>query len=428
MFDIKLLRENFAETKSRLGARGKDFELEKFAELDKRRREWLQKIEEAKAEQNKVSKQIPELKKAGQDVSKIMASMKEISELIKEMEPDLRAIEAELEAFLMGIPNVPHESVPAGASDEDNVEIRKVGEPTRFDFAPKPHWDLGEELGIIDSATAAKVTGARFTILRGLGARIPRALLSFMLDRHTTHGYTEVWTPCLAHRRSMTGTGQLPKFEDDMFRVADTDYFLIPTAEVSITNIHREEILDGACLPIYYTGYTPSFRKEAGSAGRDTRGLIRQHQFDKVELVKFTRPENSYDELEALTADAEDILQKLGLPYRVTVQCTGDLTFCAAKTYDLEVWMPSYERYVEISSCSNFEAFQSRRAQIRFKDGTDKPVFAHTLNGSGLAIGRTIAAIIENYQTSDGHVKVPDVLVPYMGGIEVISQQPLKKV
>ncbi|MCL1844323.1 MAG: serine--tRNA ligase [Defluviitaleaceae bacterium] len=416
MFDSKLLRDNFAETKARLGARGKDFELERFADLDKRRRELLSETEQMKARQNAVSKQIPVMKKAGEDVAPILAQQKELSAQVKALEPQVRAVEDELDEFLMGIPNLPHESVPQGASDADNVEIRKWGETTAFDFEPKPHWDLGEELGILDPTVAAKVTGARFTIMRGLGARLPRALMSFMLDRHAANGYEEVWTPCLAHRRSMTGTGQLPKFEEDMFRVADTEYFLIPTAEVSITNMHREEILDGARLPIKYTGYTPSFRKEAGSAGRDTRGLIRQHQFDKVELVKFTRPEDSYDELEKLTADAEDVLQKLGLPYRVTVQCTGDLTFCAAKTYDLEVWMPSYERYVEISSCSNFEAFQARRAGIRFKDGAGKPVFAHTLNGSGLAIGRTIAAIIENYQQPNGSIKIPEALIPYMGG------------
>lgn len=420
MFDIKALRENFEETKKALSRRGKDFGLERYEGIDKHRRELLGESEQMKAKQNAASKQIPVLKKAGEDTAPLMAEMKELSDAIKNLEPQVREVDDELEAFLLDIPNIPHESVPQGTSDVDNVEIRKWGEPSAFSFEPQAHWDLGEKLGILDPTTAAKVIGARFMMLWGLGARLQRALLSFMLDRHTAHGYTEVWTPCMAHRRSMTGTGQLPKFEEDMFNVADTDYFMIPTAEVTITNTHREEILDGTRLPIKYCGYTPCFRKEAGSAGRDTRGLIRQHQFDKVELVKFTRPEDSYNELEKLTADAEAILQQLNLPYRVTVQCTGDLTFSAAKTYDLEVWMPSYKRYVEISSCSNFEAFQARRASIRFKDGTGKPAFVHTLNGSGLAIGRATAAIMENYQQADGSIKIPDALIPYMGGVTEI--------
>ncbi|MCL2357143.1 MAG: serine--tRNA ligase [Defluviitaleaceae bacterium] len=422
MFDIKLLRDNFDETKARLAARGPDFELEKFADLDKRRRELLGESETMKARQNAASKQIPALKKAGEDTSAVMAEMKELAEQIKALEPKVRAIDEELETFLMNLPNVPHESVPAGATEADNVEIRKWGEPTQFDFAHKPHWDLGEALGILDPATAAKIAGARFMLFRGAGARLERAIFSFMLDRHTANGYEEIYPPFIAHRRSMEGVGQLPDKEGMLFHLSDTDYFLIPTAETPLTNIHREEILDSDRLPVKYCAYTPSFRKEAGAAGRDTRGLIRLHQFDKVEIFKLSRPENSYAELEALTADAEDILQKLGLPYRVVALCAGDLGFANAKTYDLEVWMPGYERYVEISSCSNYETFQSRRAGIRFRANPgDKPAFVHTLNGSALAVGRTAAAIMENYQQADGSIKVPDVLVPYMGGATVIS-------
>jgi len=421
MQDIRALRENFAETKAALSKRGKDYELEKFAELDSRRRELIHQSEEMKAKQNAASKQIPALKKAGEDTAALMAEMKELSDSIKALEPEVRAIDEELENFLLGIPNTPHSSVPEGRDDSDNIEIRRWGEPTKFDFAPQAHWDLGEALGIMDAGTAAKVTGARFMVMRGVGARLERSLIGFMLDRHGKHGYTEVSVPYIVHRRSAVGTGQLPKFEDEMmFKLEGTDYFLNPTAEVPVTNIHRDEIIDGAALPIYYCGHAASFRKEAGSAGRDTRGLIRQHQFHKVELVKFTRPEDSYDELEKLTADAEDILQQLGLPYRVARICGGDMGFCAAKAYDLEVWMPSYYKYVEISSCSNFEAFQARRANIRFKDGQGKPTFVHTLNGSGLAIGRTVAAIIENGQQADGSVKIPEVLVPYMGGVSEI--------
>lgn len=420
MFDIKALRENFKETKKQLAKRGKDFDLERFENLDIRRRELLNASERMKATQNAASKQFPALKKEGVDTTQLMAEMKEFAEEIKALEPKFRAIDEEFDAFLMGIPNIPHESVPKGASDADNVEIRKWGEPTKFDFEPKPHWDLGEELGIFDPATAVKIAGSRFVMLRGLGARLERALISFMLDRHTANGYEEIMPPYIAHRRSMTGTGQLPDKEDDMFHLSGTEYFLIPTAEVPLTNIHREEIIDGARLPINYTGYSPSFRKEAGAAGRDTRGLIRLHQFNKVEILKFTRPEDSYAELENLTADAEDILQKLGLPYRVINLCAGDLGFANAKTYDLEVWMPSYNRYVEISSCSNYEAFQARRSGIRFRDKDGKPVFAHTLNGSALAVTRTTAAIIENYQQLDGNIKIPEALVPYMGGVNVI--------
>ena len=421
MFDIKVLRENFEETKAILSKRGKDFGLEKFEAMDKRRRELLRTTEDMKAKQNAVSKQIPALKKEGKDTAPIMAEMKELSEAIKALEPEVRAIDEELDTFLMSIPNTPHFSVPDGLTEADNVEIRKWGEPPTFTFEPKPHWDLGEALGIFDPATAAKITGSRFVMLRGLGARMERALVSLMLDRHAAHGYEEIAPPVIAHRRSMEGVGQLPDKEGQLFHLSDTDYFLIPTAETPLTNIYREEIIDGAKLPVKFCAFTPSFRKEAGAAGRDTRGLIRMHQFPKVEIFKLTRPEDSYDELEKLTADAEDILQKLGIPYNVTKQCAGDLGFANSMTYDLNVWMPSYNKYVEVSSCSNFEAFQARRAGIRFKDGTGKPVFAHTLNGSGLGVNRTIAAIWENFQQPDGSIKIPEALVPYMGGIREIK-------
>ena len=421
MQDIRALRENYEAVKALLDRRGKDYELEKFAEMDQRRRALLRESEDMKAKQNAASKQIPALKKEGQDTTALMAEMKTLADEIKALEPQVKAIDEELDTFLLGIPNTPHPTTPIGESDAENVEVRRHGTPTSFNFEPKPHWEIGENLGILDAATAAKVTGARFVVMKGLGARLERALINFMMNRHANNGYQEISAPVIVHRRSAIGTGQLPKFEDEMmFKLEGTDYFLNPTAEIPVTNIHREEILDGARLPINYCAYSVSFRKEAGSAGRDTRGLIRQHQFHKVEIVKFTRPEDSYDELEKLTADAEDILQKLGLPYRVVDRCTGDLGFCAAKVYDLEVWLPSYDRYVEISSCSNFEGFQARRADIRYRDGKDKPAHVHTLNGSGLAIGRTVAAILENCQQADGSVRVPEVLVPYMGGVEVI--------
>jgi len=422
MQDIRALRENFEGVKALMDRRGKDYELEKFEELDKRRRNLLHKSEEMKARQNAASKKIPALKKEGKDTAELMVEMKALSEEIKTLEPQVKAIEEEQTAFLMGIPNTPHPSVPIGETDAENVEIRLYDEPRTFDFEPKPHWEIGENLGILDAATAAKVTGARFVVMWGLGARLERALINFMLERHTQHGYTELSAPLIVHRRSATGTGQLPKFEDEMmFKLESTDYFLNPTAEIPVTNVHREEILDAEQLPLNYCSYAVSFRKEAGSAGRDTRGLIRQHQFHKVELVKFTKPEDSYNELEKLTADAEDILQKLGLPYRVVSRCTGDLGFSAAKGYDLEVWLPSYNRYVEISSCSNFEGFQARRADIRCRASQERPVHVHTLNGSGLAIGRTIAAILENCQQADGSVVIPEVLVPYMGGVTEIK-------
>ncbi|MCL2202964.1 MAG: serine--tRNA ligase [Defluviitaleaceae bacterium] len=422
MHDIRAIRADFPAYKALMDKRGKDFGLEKFTEMDERRRALLHRTEEMKAKQNAASKEIPAMKKEGKDTTALMAQMKALAEEIKALEPELRAIDEELEGFLMGIPNVPHPDVPQGASDADNVEVRKWGTPPQFDFSPKPHWDLGEELGILDMAAAAKITGSRFSLLRGMGARLERALINFMLERHTAHGYVEVSTPLIVNRRSATGTGQLPKFEEEMmFKLEKTEYFLNPTAEVPVTNIHQDEILDGTRLPIQYCAFAPSFRKEGGSAGRDTRGLIRMHQFPKVEIVRFTRPEDSYAALEALTADAEDILQKLNLPYRVVNRCTADLGFCAAKGYDLEVWMPSYARYVEISSCSNFEAFQARRAGIRFKDAGGKPQFVHTLNGSGLAVNRTLAAILENFQQADGSIRLPEVLEPFMQGLAVIK-------
>lgn len=423
MLDIKFLRNNFEDVKQAMEKRNEDFDLSKFQELDTKRRTLLQEVEQLKAEQNTVSKQIPALKKEGKDVAHILKEMKELSAKVKELDTEVRKVDEELNDWMLTIPNLPHPSVPDGDTDEDNVEVRKFGEPTTFDFEPKAHWDLGNDLGILDPETAAKITGARFTVYKGLGARLERAITNFFLDTHTDeHGYTEVLPPFMAHRRSMVGTGQLPKFEEDAFKVEGTDYFLVPTAEVPVTNMYREQILSGADLPIKHCAYTACFRAEAGSAGRDTRGLIRQHQFNKVELVKFVKPENSYEELESLTRDAEAVLKLLGIPYRVVKICMGDLGFTAAMKYDIEVWMPSYNRYVEISSCSNFEAFQARRANIKYKDNVkDKAKFIHTLNGSGLAVGRTTAAILENFQQVDGSIIIPEVLRPYMGGKEKIE-------
>ena len=422
MFDIKLLREDFEQTKKRLAKRGKDYNLEGFFLLDEKRKELLKKSETLKARQNAASKTIPALKKEGKDTTETMAEMKKLSDEIKALEPEVRACDEELANFLMDIPNVPHESVPVGLTDKDNVTIRTWGTPTVFDFEPKPHWEIGVELGIFDPTTAVKIAGSRFTMLRGLGAKLERALINFMLDTHTAKGYEEIMPPYIANRKSMTGTGQLPDKEGQLFHLEGTELFLIPTAETPLTNIHQDDIIPADKLPLLFTAYSPSFRKEAGAAGRDTRGLIRMHQFNKVEIFKLTRPEDSYEELEKLTADAEDILIKLGLPYSVTNQCAGDLGFSNAKTYDLNVWMPSYQRFVEISSCSNFEAFQARRAGIRYKESAGKPVFPHTLNGSGLAANRTTAAILENFQTKDGRVIIPEVLVPYMGGVKEIGK------
>ena len=425
MLDIKRLRNNFDEVEKALSRRNEDFDLYKFKDLDKKRRSLLAEVEVLKSNQNKVSKQIPVMKKEGKDIGPILEDMKKLSSDIKELDGQVRQIEEELDVWMLTIPNIPHESVPEGNSDEDNVEVRKHLNPTRFDFEPKAHWDLGNSLGIIDPETAAKTTGTRFTFYKGSGARLERAITNFYLDVHTSkHGYEEVFPPFMVSRESMTGTGQLPKFEEDAYKVVGDgkEYFLVPTAEVPVTNMYRDDILDGSKLPIKHVAYTACFRAEAGSAGRDTRGLIRQHQFNKVELVKFTKPEDSYEELELLTKDAEQVLQMLGLPYRVVKICLGDLGFTAAMKYDIEVWMPSYNRYVEISSCSNFEEFQSRRANIKYKDDIkDKAKYVHTLNGSGVAVGRTTAAILENYQQEDGSIIVPEVLRPYMNGIEIIK-------
>ena len=425
MLDIKLLRNNFEEVEKALSSRNEDFDLSKFKELDEKRRTLLSEVEGLKAKQNAVSKQIPAMKKAGEDTSAIMAEMKELSDKVKTLSAQVSETEEELNNYMLTIPNIPNPTVPQGATDEDNVEIRKFGEVPKFDFEPKAHWDIGADLGILDPETAAKISGSRFTVYRDLGAKLERAITNFFLDTHTAkHGYTEVFPPFMVSRESMTGTGQLPKFEEDAYKVYGDgkEYFLVPTAEVPVTNMYREMILDGKDLPIKHCAYTACFRAEAGSAGRDTRGLIRQHQFNKVELVKFTKPEDSYDELEKLTRDAEEVLQLLGLPYRVVKICIGDLGFTAAMKYDIEVWMPSYGRYVEISSCSNFEEFQARRANIKYKDNPkDKAKFVHTLNGSGVAVGRTTAAILENYQQADGSVVVPEVLRPYLGGLEVIK-------
>lgn len=422
MLDVKELRNNFTGIKEALDKRNKEYHLEKFTELDQKRRTLIQEVEELKSKQNADSKEIPKLKKEGKDTTALMGEMKVLSDKIKELNTAVSAVDLELETFLYTLPNTPNALVPSGADDKENEEVRKWGEATKFDFEPKPHWDLGKELNILDPETAGKITGTRFTVYRGLGARLERAIINFMLDTHVDkHGYTEIFPPFMVNRKSMTGTGQLPKFEEDAFKVVGTDYFLIPTAEVPVTNMYGDMILNGADLPIKHCAYTACFRAEAGSAGRDTRGLIRQHQFNKVEMVKFTRPEDSYQELESLTNDAEEILQLLGLPYRVVRLCGGDLGFSSAMTYDIEVWMPSYNRYVEISSCSDFEAFQARRANIKFKDTVkDKAQYVHTLNGSGLAAGRTTAAIIENFQQEDGSIVIPEVLRPYMNGIERI--------
>ncbi|MBR4636212.1 MAG: serine--tRNA ligase [Clostridia bacterium] len=416
MLDIKRIRKNPEELIAAMKARrGKGADVSEILALDEKRRELIQKVELLKAKRNEDSAKVPALKKAGEDVTELLAEMKTLADEIKGMDGELNEIDGKFDELLMKIPNIPHPSVPDGADDRDNAEMRRWGKPTEFGFEPKAHWDIGEDLNILDFASAGKITGARFTVYRGLGARLERAIISYFLDTHTENGYFEILPPYMVNRASMTGTGQLPKFEEDAFKVAGTDYFLIPTAEVPVTNLHRGDILNGEDLPIKYCAYSACFRSEAGSAGRDTRGLIRQHQFNKVELVKFVKPETSYDELEKLTNDAERVLQGLGLPYRVVCLSTGDLGFSSAKTYDIEVWMPSYGRYVEISSCSNFEDFQARRAQIRFRrDAKSKPELVHTLNGSGVAIGRTVAAILENYQQPDGSVKVPEALVPYM--------------
>ncbi|MBQ7548671.1 MAG: serine--tRNA ligase [Clostridia bacterium] len=417
MLDIKLIRDDPELVKAAMKTRNKDMDatVDMVLEIDAQRRELMRVTDSMKQEQNAASKEIPRIKKEGGDIAPIMARMNEIKEKIKKNDAAISELDANQKKLMYEFPNVPNSTVPIGKDDSENVEIRRWGEPRVFDFDAKAHWDIGASLNILDPETAAKVTGARFHFYKGLGARLERSIVNFFLNTHIENGYTEVFPPYMVNRASMTGTGQLPKFEEDAFKTTD-DYFLIPTAEVPVTNMHRDEILDGAKLPIKYCAYSACFRAEAGSAGRDTRGLIRQHQFNKVELVKFVEPENSYDELEKLTNDAERVLQLLGLPYRVVCLSTGDIGFSSAKTYDIEVWMPSYNRYVEISSCSNFEDFQARRASIRYKkDSKSKARLVHTLNGSGVAIGRTTAAILENFQNADGSVTVPEVLVPYMG-------------
>lgn len=424
MLDLKYLRNHLEEVKHALQFRGEDLtDLGKFEVLDGRRRVLIAEGEKLKSRRNEVSQQVAMLKREKKNADQLITEMREVGDQIKEFDDELRDVEADLQRLLLSIPNIPHESVPVGETEDDNIEVRKWGELPQFGFEPKPHWDVAGELGILDFERAAKVTGSRFVFYKGLGARLERALISFMLDLHVEeHGYEEMMPPYIVNRTSMVGTGQLPKFEEDAFRIESEDYFLIPTSEVPVTNYHRDEILNGEALPLGYAAYSACFRSEAGSAGRDTRGLIRQHQFNKVELVRFVKPEDSYAELEKLTGHAEKVLQLLELPYRVLSMCTADLGFTAAKKYDIEVWIPSYGTYREISSCSNFEAFQARRANIRFRrDPKGKPEHVHTLNGSGLAIGRTVAAILENYQQADGSVVVPEILRPYMRGAEVIK-------
>ena len=419
MLDIKRIRTNKEEVIESLNSRFGNYNIDKVLELDEKRREIIFEVENKKARQNEVSKQVPKLKKDGVDVSDLFKEMKALSDEIKELDVKVKDLDEEIRKELLSIPNIPNKDIPIGKSDEDNVEIRKFLEPKKFDFEVKAHWDLGVDLDILDFERAVKISGSRFSVFKGLGAKLERALINFMLDLHSGQGYEEVGVPVLINRNSMYGTGQLPKFEDDMFYVPSKDLFLAPTAEVPVTNLLANEILEFEKLPTYYTAFTYCFRQEAGSAGRDTRGLIRNHQFDKVEMVKFVNPENSYDELEKLTSDAEEILKLLEIPYRVVCLCTGDIGFSSAKTYDIEVWMPSYGRYVEISSCSNFEDFQARRANIRYRDTDGKVKFVHTLNGSGLAVGRTFAAVLENYQREDGSIEIPYVLRKYMGLDEI---------
>ena len=421
MLDLKFVRDNLAVVEQALKNRNASVDLSEFIGLDKKRRELLVEVEALKSRRNTVSLEVSRLKKEKQDAEALIVEMRGVGDRISALDAEVKAIEGKLTAILTYIPNVPHSSVPVGADEESNPEVRRWGEPRKFDAEPLAHWEIGEKLGILDFERGGKVSGARFTFYKGLGSRLERSLISFMIDLHTQeHGYTEFFPPFIVNKESMFGTGQLPKFAEDMFKLEGYDYYLIPTAEVPITNLHRGEILDNKDLPLYYTAYSACFRAEAGAAGRDTRGLIRQHQFNKVEMVKFTRPEESYAELEKLTLNAEKVLQRLELPYRTILLCTGDMGFSSAKTYDLEVWLPSANRYREISSCSNFEDFQARRAEIKFRrEPKAKPEYVHTLNGSGVAIGRTVAAILENYQQEDGSVVVPDALRPYMG-VDVI--------
>lgn len=416
MLDIKRIRNNPEEIVEALKKRRGEYPIQKLLDTDEKRREVIQKVESMKAEQNKLSKQVPQMKKNGEDTTELFKNLKKLSDDIKSMDDDLKNIDEEIREYLMEIPNTPNKDVPVGLDDTENLEMRKWGEPRKFDFDIKAHWDLGVDLDILDFERATKISKSRFSVFKGKGARLERALMNFMVDLHTDkQGYTEVNTPVLMSPSAMKGTGQIPKFKEDMFYCEKDDMYLAPTAEVPVTNLLSGEILEQGSLPIYYTAFTQCFRREAGSAGRDTRGLIRNHQFEKVEMVKFVEPSTSYDELEKLTNNAEEILQLLEIPYRVVRLCSGDLGFSSAMTYDIEVWMPSYGRYVEISSCSNFEDFQARRANIRYRDENNKPQYVHTLNGSGLAIGRCFAAVIENYQQADGSIKIPEVLQKYTG-------------
>ena len=424
MLDMKFVRENLSAVQEMLKNRCNALDLSPFAALDERRRVILQDVEEKKARRNAVSKEIGVRKKAGESADDVVAEMRALGDEITALDEELRTVEQQLRELLLQIPNMPKADVPIGKDDTENPEVRRWGTPRTFDFEPQAHWDIGEKLGVLDAERAAKVTGARFTFYKGLGARLERACINFMMDLHAEkHGYTEMLAPYIVNEASMVGTGQLPKFAEDMFKLDGLDYYLVPTAEVPTTNYHRDEILDGRKLPERYTSYTACFRAEAGSAGRDTRGLIRQHQFNKVELIKFTKPEESWDELESMVDAAEDVLRILEIPYHVVLLCTGDMSFTSAKTYDIEVWMPAQNTYREISSCSNCLDYQARRANIKFRrEPKAKPEFCHTLNGSGLAVGRTVAAILENYQQEDGSVRVPKALVPYMGGVEVIEK------
>jgi seryl-tRNA synthetase len=423
MLDVKFLRDDLTRVKERLATRGTEIDWDEFVYIDQQRRDTLARIEKLKERKNRLSGEIGKVKKSGGDATVLMREVEEVSETIREGEEPLAEIEARFKKFMLTVPNLPEPSVPVGRSAAENKEVRRWGDPPQFDFPAKNHWDIGEELGILDFTRAAKIAGARFALYKDAGARLERALINFMLDLHTQkHGYREVLPPFLVNRDAMTGTGQLPNLEEDLFRIESPEYFLVPTAEVPLTNIHREEVLEREDLPIKYVAYTPCFRREAGSHGKDVRGLIRQHQFNKVEMVKLTEPDASYDELENMVQDAEEVLRRLKLPYRVIELCTGDLGFASAKTYDLEVWLPGQATYREISSCSNCEDFQARRAQIRYRKETKgKPVFVHTLNGSGLAVGRTLVAVLENYQQKDGSVVIPEVLRSYMGDLDRIG-------
>lgn len=422
MLDVRLLRENLDEVKARMATRGAQIDWDAFVALDRERRDALAAIERLKEKKNRLSGEIGKVKKSGGDARAMMRESEEVSEGIRQAEGPLAETEARFERFMLTLPNLPNASIKVGKDADDNREVRRWGEPPKFDFLPKNHWDIGEELGILDFSRAAKIAGARFAVYCGAGAKLERALINFMLELHTgENGYKEMLPPALVNRAALVGTGQLPKFEEDLFHLAPGDYFLIPTAEVPLTNLHRDEMIEREQLPIKYVAYTPCFRSEAGSYGKDVRGLIRQHQFNKVEMVKFTEPETSYDELEAMVRNAEEVLRRLNLPYRVVELCTGDLGFAAAKTYDLEVWLPGQSAYREISSCSNCEDFQARRANIRYRrEKKGRPIFVHTLNGSGLAVGRTLVAVLENYQQKDGSVVIPEVLRPYMGGLDWI--------